>query len=71
MSRRKLMPHELAVRQHYETTTSAERLAALEAADPSQARPQKVACVWDRADFMAWETERDLGIAPLRVTWPW
>ena len=43
------------------------RLAALEAADPSQQRPKRVPGVWDRVDFMEWETEEDLQI----IDWPW
>jgi hypothetical protein len=43
------------------------RLAALEAADPSQQRPKKVPCIWDRVAFMEWETEEDLEI----IDWPW
>jgi hypothetical protein len=45
----------------------ARRLAALEAADPSQQRPKRVPGVWDRVDFMEWETEEDLQI----IDWPW
>lgn len=71
MSRRELTPQELAMRRHYETTTPAERLAALEAADTSQTRPKKVPCIWHRVVFMVWKTEKDLGIEPLRATWPW
>jgi hypothetical protein len=51
----RLSEEELEVRQ---------RLAALEAADPSQNRPPKVPCIWDVVDFMAWDTWRDLGLLP-------
>jgi hypothetical protein len=55
---------ELAVRRAYETTTPAERLARFEALDPSQKRPPKRPCIWDRVAFMAWETYADLGVQP-------
>jgi len=61
-----LPPEEMASRRAYEETTPAQRLAALEAADPSQQRPKKVPCVWDRVDFMAWDTWRDLGVWPMQ-----
>ena len=41
------------------------RLAALEATDPSQKRPEKVPCIWDVVDFMVWDTFSDLGLKPL------
>ena len=61
---------ELAVRRAYETTTPAERLVYLAALDPSQRRPPKRPCVWDRVDFMVWETHEDLGITPMWASWP-
>jgi hypothetical protein len=27
-------------------------------------RPQKKPCIWDRVDFMEWESWRDLGLSP-------
>lgn len=32
--------------------------------DGSIPRPKKVPSVWDRVDFMEWETWRDLGLSP-------
>ena len=51
----RLSEEELEVRQ---------RLATLEATNPSQNRPAKVPCIWDVVDFMVWDTWRDLGLLP-------
>jgi hypothetical protein len=58
-----LSPEELAAKTGYEKTPD-QRQVALDAANPSQQRPKKVPCVWDRVDFMEWETWRDLGLSP-------
>jgi len=43
----------------------ARREAAWRAANcGSVPRPTKKPCVWDHVCFMAWETERDLGLSP-------
>jgi hypothetical protein len=55
---------ELVVRRAYESRTPAQRLAALDAACPSQQRPMKKPCIWDRVDFMEWATWRSLGLRP-------
>ena len=80
MNRRTLTPEELAdqrrheaeiaMRRDYEARTPAQRLAAFEAADP---RPAKKPCVWDRVDFMEWETWEDLGLDPPpgEQEWEW
>ena len=39
-------------------------LAALEAADPSQERPKRASCIWDRVCFLEGETWEDLGLDP-------
>ena len=52
-----LSPEELAAKTGYEKTPD-QRQVALDAANPSQQRPKKVPCVWDRVDFMEWETWR-------------
>jgi hypothetical protein len=65
-----LSPEELVAKTGYEKTPD-QRLAALEAADPSQRRPKKVPGIWDVVDFMVWETHKDLGITPMRASWPW
>lgn len=36
-------------------------LARVEAAHP---RPKKVPCIWDRVNFMEWDTWQDLGLLP-------
>jgi len=46
----------------------AQRLAALEAADPSQARPPQVPSVWDIVDFLEWE---NLGVSPMQKRHLW
>ncbi len=58
-----LSPEELVAKTGRETTT-AQRLAAFDAANPSQQRPTKKPCVWDRVDFMDWDTWRTLGLSP-------
>jgi len=58
-----LPPEKLLARTGYETTP-VQRLAAFEAANPSQQRPKKVPCVWDHVDFMEWESRQDLGLLP-------
>jgi len=63
-------PEEIAARRS-EEATPAKRLAAMDAADPSQQRPEKAPCIWDVVDFMAWKTHTDLGITPMRANWPW
>lgn len=55
-----LSPEELVAKTGYEKTP-AQRLAALEAGDP---RPRKKPCVWDRVDFMEWDTWQSLGLSP-------
>jgi hypothetical protein len=50
-----LTPEELAARCAIEGSTPAQRLAALEAADPSQKRPPRRPSVMDRVDFIAEE----------------
>ncbi len=55
-----LSPEELLAKTGREKTP-AERLANLEADDP---RRIKKPCIWDRVDFMEWETWRDLGLSP-------
>lgn len=55
---------ELVIRRAYESTTPPQRLATLETADPSQQRPKKKPCIWDRVDFMEWKTWEDLGLDP-------
>jgi hypothetical protein len=43
----------------------ARREAAYKAAnDGSIPRPTKKPCIWDRVDFMEWESWRDLGLSP-------
>jgi hypothetical protein len=58
-----LPPEELLARTGHESTP-AQRLAAFDAADPSRQRPKKVPCIWDRVDFMEWDTWQDLGLPP-------
>ena len=65
-----LPPEELLARTGRESTPD-QRLAALEVADPSQKRPQKVPCIWDVVDFMAWDTWRDLGVWPMQKRYLW
>jgi len=55
-----LSPEELLAKTGREKTP-AERLVTMEANDP---RPIKMPCIWDRVDFMEWETWRDLGLSP-------
>jgi len=55
-----LSPEELLAKTGREKTPP-QRLAILEADDP---RPIKKPCIWDRVDFMEWETWRDLGLSP-------
>lgn len=74
MNRRTLTPEELAderqhqaelvIRRDYESTTPAQRLARFEALEPSQRRPAKKPSIWDRVNFMEWETWEDLGLDP-------
>ena len=45
-------------------TDIASRLAALEAADPSQQRPKKRRSALERVDFMEWQTWQELGLSP-------
>jgi hypothetical protein len=58
-----LSPEELVAKTGYEKTP-AQRLAALDAANPSQLRPKKVPSVWDHVDFMECDTWEDLGLDP-------
>jgi len=57
---------ELLIRRAYETMTPAERLAQLDAADPSQQRPQRRPCIWDGVDMVSHDNHRDLGTHPLQ-----
>jgi len=64
MAERQQHEAELVIRRAYESTRPVQRLAALDAANPSQRRPAKKPCVWDRVDFMEWDTWRTLGLRP-------
>lgn len=58
-----LSPEELVAKTGHEKTP-AQRLAGLDTANPSQQRPIKKPCVWDRVDFMEWDTWQSLRLSP-------